>query len=273
MTHHTTWDDLMRAGDATDFFARRPFAPFEPNAIAYSSANALWLAELSRLAYRHDVGEGSAPQPPRSSFLAAGKFLQRGFFSSTDTDTQALLVENDRLPHFAVLIFRGTEQRSPQDIIADVMTGLPPLASQAVCVHAGFQLALDSVWADIADELSGIKCPVYFTGHSLGAALATLAAARHPPRAAYTFGSPRVGNQAFAQSVQHLPIYRVVDDHDAVTWVPPEEFGYRHVGALQVLHDPAAAAGAALIALVGGVLHPPKIFADHAPVNYVDRIP
>ena len=67
----TTWQDLLDPGGATDFFSRREFPPFEPEAAAeYNHANALWLAELSRLVYRHDVEEDTpVPQPTRTSFL------------------------------------------------------------------------------------------------------------------------------------------------------------------------------------------------------------
>ena len=53
------------------FFSRREFPPFEPEAAAeYNHANALWLAELSRLVYRNDVEEDKpVPQPTRTSFL------------------------------------------------------------------------------------------------------------------------------------------------------------------------------------------------------------
>ena len=67
-TEDTTLDDLMRPGLATDFFARRTLAPFDPSATTFTVANALWLMELSRIVYRHDVEEPDALVPPRSAF-------------------------------------------------------------------------------------------------------------------------------------------------------------------------------------------------------------
>ena len=83
-----------------------------------------------------------------------------------------------------------------------------------------------------------LVCPIFYTGHSLGAAFATLAVARYPPRAVYTFGSPRVGNEAFAASLQVVPIHRVVDNKDAVVLLPPEAMGFRHVDLLTYTHTP-----------------------------------
>lgn len=97
-------------------------------------------------------------------------------------------------------------------------------------MHEGFKETLDSVWDDISAELAMLQCPVFYTEHSLGATLATLAAARRAPATVYTFGSPRVGNLAFAHSLANIPLYRIVDGEDIVTALPPEEFGFVHVG-------------------------------------------
>ncbi|SEL19416.1 lipase family protein [Nitrosovibrio tenuis] len=267
MSAVTTWEDLLQPGKATDFFARNKFPPFNPEAKSvYSRGNALWLAELSRLVYRHDIEEEDPPrQPTRTSFLENVGFKQRRFFISQNT--QAMLVESAAEPLFAVLVFRGTEQNI-NSLITDFEFGILPLDQNTVGVHQGFRKALDSVWNSMEKELATLACPVFYTGHSLGAALATLAALRRAPQAVYTFASPRVGNEAFAASLGSLPIFRIVDDEDALTSLPPEVLGYRHVGALQLLKGPET--GSALGWT--GFSAPPKPLADHAPVNYVDRI-
>jgi hypothetical protein len=89
----TTWQDLLNPGGATDFFARREFPPFDPEAgPEYNCTNALWLAELCRLFYRQDVEEVRFPlQPTRACFVEMAVFIKRAFFASVAMDTHAML--------------------------------------------------------------------------------------------------------------------------------------------------------------------------------------
>jgi pimeloyl-ACP methyl ester carboxylesterase len=82
------------------------------------------------------------------------------------------------------------------------------------------------VWADVTEALSlAHAVRPWFTGHSLGGALATLAADRHGDSAAvYTFGSPLVGDDAFAAGFNNRHegrSFRYVNGDDLVTRVPP----------------------------------------------------
>jgi predicted lipase len=195
-----------------------------------------------------------------------------GLFRSETTGTGAVLVKSRGADPFAVLVFRGTEQEI-QDLLHDADTLPVPAFNNAALVHRGFKNALNTVWTPIEAALQSIDCPLFYTGHSLGAALATLAAVRHAPTAVYTFGSPRVGDQGLCKLLERVPIYRVVHGSDIVTTVPPEMFGFRHVG----LERHIGASG-----LNDFVFDPRLIFdqlttpiamlADHAPINYVDRI-
>ncbi len=268
----TSIDDLMYPGKATDFFARRPFPAFDPTTSAYSQGNALWLAELSRLAYRHDREENNPPpQPTQTEFLEKAGCARRHFFQSEHTGTQAILAEFDGSAPYAVLAFRGTEQE-PKDYIADLNVGRLRHRDGKIDVHEGFRSALDSVWKEIEQTLRRLRCPVFFTGHSLGAALATLAAARYAPVALYTFGSPRVGDEDFVASLNDIAhtIHRVVDGQDGVAQLPPEALGFQHVGILHTLTEPSYRRS--ITAYLSGWCSLPKFLADHAPVNYVDRI-
>lgn len=86
-----------------------------------------------------------------------------------------------------------------------------------------------SIRDSILDTLS--NCPsnaqIFVTGHSLGGALATLAACdiqrhtefHHP--ILYTFASPRVGDSAFAKLFEDLSCFRIANSEDVVPTVPP----------------------------------------------------
>jgi predicted lipase len=94
-------------------------------------------------------------------------------------------------PQNYIVIFRGTEPTSWEDIKADVQF------RRKGGIHRGFKDALDDIWVSlIADYNKNAKGKqLVVTGHSLGAALATLYSHRicDPNSVCYTFGSPRVG--------------------------------------------------------------------------------
>ncbi|OSX81187.1 hypothetical protein BU14_0025s0068, partial [Porphyra umbilicalis] len=79
--------------------------------------------------------------------------------------------------------------------------------------------------------------------HSLGGALATLAAAdvaaRYPTcrSVLLSFGQPKVGNAAFAEAANALlpAAYRIVNDVDLVARSPPGRF--RHVGRAVLVNE------------------------------------
>ena len=104
-------------------------------------------------------------------------------------------------------------------------------------VHRGFKKALDEIWTDLyayLERIRGRGCSIWMTGHSLGAALATLAGDRYKnTQAVYTFGSPRVGDAVFSENYK-TPCYRIVHNRDIVARIPPPIF-YRHVGEIQFI--------------------------------------
>ena len=269
----TTWKDLLRPGDATTFFDREPLPVFDASLRAYSPANAWWLAELSRLIYQHDVEEEpNPPRPTRTSFLAKVGLRQLAFFNSERTGTQAFLVQSTSAALWAALVFRGTEQ-DVRDFRSDLETLPIRVGGDGARVHEGFEEGLNSVWREILPELTKLDCPVFYAGHSLGAALATLAAARRRPQAAYVLGSPRVGNEEFAAALSSVALYRVVDDTDVVTDLPPEWIGFRHAGELHRIGPrPEGQARFDPLAWLRSLAGPPKRLADHAPINYVERL-
>lgn len=206
------------------FFKQHKLVPFEYENTEFSAVNAWWMADFSRLAYVRDF------KLVRKE-LKEAKFTKVKFFEDSDTGTQAFVACSKNA---VVLVFRGTEVIEDfQDIIIDADFWMVDGISGKV--HRGFQKGLNSIWKDVELYLKKVvkNHTVWFTGHSLGAALATLAAARYTPAAVYTFGSPRVGNKTFAASIK-CTVHRVAKSNDIVTRVPPPIF-YRQIGKAQFI--------------------------------------
>lgn len=204
---------------------------------AYSDRMAWILASMAHLAYdQYDIDVEA-----RQMFIAkleGGGFKLIKTFNSRDTDTQAFLAAND---DFAVLAFRGTEVAKVVDMKIDATAGM--LATIQGEVHKGFASAYASVEKEIENQIKILKdIPLYITGHSLGAALATVCTQRLEHTlafqdriaACYTFGSPRVGDSHFDMEFK-APIYRVVNTTDIVTVIPLLVMGYIHVGDVRYL--------------------------------------
>lgn len=221
--------------------------PFRPRSRKFELVNAWWLAESSLLAYA-DPG------------FATPAFKQAGFtsvkFLNTTGSTQCYVASNDA---FAIVAVRGTQvlKRGSsvswrdvlQDVVADGRFFLVD-SGQGGFVHEGFAAEIAACWAPLAgylDELRksrGEDRKIWFTGHSLGAAIATLAADRDGGgQGLYTFGSPLVGDASFRDDF-HVKTYRIVHHRDIVTRVPPigphkadkTRVGrYEHVGSLRYI--------------------------------------
>ena len=135
----------------------------------------------------------------------------------------------------AVVVCRGTEPHDWNDIRADLDLATV-IAETAGRVHRGFKREVDDLWPRLEQALASNRRPVWFTGHSLGGAMATICASRcklshisSNPQSLFTFGSPRVGNRRYVNYVRY-EAYRWVNNNDIVTRVPPAWLGYRHKG-------------------------------------------
>ena len=215
------------------YFQHHALFPFQHRSPSFSLVNAWWLVEASTLVYADEAYV-------RQRFSAAG--LNRiKFFSKLST--QCFIASNGR---FAIVAFRGSEgwklnePFDPWQVVADWTTDFDIRLTDWVRggrVHRGFRDALEEVWADILPYMKKLEdqgCKIWVTGHSLGAALATLAADRiQNVQGLYTFGSPRVGDREFQENFR-LRAYRVVNGDDLVSRVPPAGI-YRHVGELKII--------------------------------------
>ena len=267
IAYDASLEALANPGAAGDFFQRhRP------------RSQAAWCAEFSRLAY------GDLATVLERSLSSVGFKLIAAPF---DRDgTQGYLAEG---PDFAVLAFRGSDDVAAW---ATNLNARPAPWRGGGNAHRGFAEALDAVWPEVEAGLARTAGPLLLTGHSLGAALATLAASLRPEAALYTFGSPRVGDGGFEAATRRRPGYaaRYVNHRDVVCRVPSARLGYRHMGEVHVIdrlgrvHErrPHHRSVTELLvsafegrrwdlkALLRGGL--PRELTDHAPINYVSAL-
>jgi triacylglycerol lipase len=164
------------------------------------------------------------PKTAKTKFTAIGYTIVEFF----DIDNaQAYLLKNNDGIH--VLSFRGTEVTEPSDILADLKAG-KNIEAIGGKIHVGFKGEINKLWPAIEKAVANID-NLYVTGHSLGAAMATIASGRMQSKviSLITFGSPRVGNKEYVNSltVKH---YRVQNNCDDVTKVPFMLMGFKHHG-------------------------------------------
>lgn len=267
--------------------------PFRPSPGGFEMVNAWWLGEAALLAYADE--DFAIPR-----FEEAGLSDVKHFHGES---TQCYVAHNE---DFALVAFSGTDMREREgntvvDALSDWLVNLTfdtTDSGHGGRVHRGFKQALDEIWdPPDRDEDERLKpyldgvCEagrkVWFTGHSLGGALATLAAGRydHAPEL-YTFGSPRVGDRAYAKGL-NLAAYRFVNGRDVVPRVPLKG-KYRHVGAAKRIdeegriHEGKAGRMGGLRRGLSRMLKsgrpglpgklPQEALLDHAPIYYAVHI-
>jgi hypothetical protein len=212
-----SWRALLFPSAANDFFAGgRP-----------ASELAL-CAELSRVAYigfeRNEAGRQRA-----SDLLRKAGFTREEFISAGGTEC---FVARDIDARLTVVSFRGTA--GLRDVVTDAMAWRTRWGPGGK-VHAGFSGALKKIWPRLVLSLGEREGRLLYTGHSLGGALATLAATLVSPDALYTFGSPRVGDARFVELLAPLQFVRMTDCADLVCAVPPGWLGFAHAGTMTYL--------------------------------------
>ena len=288
MNRDQLWKALFLPGVAKDYFAFDTLPPFESDHSDYNTANALILAELSRWSYNSEDAEAriqSAGDPFCIPYLEKAEIQETHYFMLPEAQASLLRAKDGS---YHILVFRGTSKL--QDWIANLNAPAVRWWGKGT-VHKGFMEAFVKIWEVVAPALQDIKGPLFYAGHSLGGALATLTASLRAPTALYTFGSPRVGNRTFTESMEHIHVHRVVNRHDVVPTLPLPggPLDYCHVGKLHRLGT--LAKWNVLRVLAGfrmmwrqrkfaldrylqseNLFRPPAFLMDHAPVNYVDRL-
>jgi hypothetical protein len=231
---------------------------------AGSPRNALFLARACELAY---LPQSSAGPRFRSELGLEAKLI------SVD-NTQVYVAENDQA---IVIAFRGSESPTTFDGLKDwLLTNannyliLPEgksgtefaAAGVGARFHRGFLDALAMVWEPLfsaVDQATKAKeRPIWVTGHSLGGAIALLAAWRFQRNflavhEIITFGAPMIGNDTAAKAFEQEfsgKIYRFVDLEDVVPHLPSVSLlanAYKH--CLNEVELSAAQAAAAIAGL------------------------
>jgi pimeloyl-ACP methyl ester carboxylesterase len=196
--------------------------------------NAFFLAEACKLAYLDE------PQGPEEFSTQLG--LEAHLISVGNT--QVYVGQNGNA---VVVAFRGSQSPTSLDGLKDwLLTNannyliLPEgqlgtdfaAAGVGARFHRGFLEALDAIWeplfAQVSKLLDASDRPLWVTGHSLGGALALMAAWRLQRNflkvhEVITFGSPMVGNDAAARAFEREfagKIFRYVNLEDPVPLLP-----------------------------------------------------
>jgi hypothetical protein len=150
----------------------------------------------------------------------------------------------------AVLAFRGTVPDDFINWLTDADTSLRSISPEMGRVHSGFYRNLKPIWGEVADvvmkavnEGAGRSLEnLIIAGHSLGGAMAVIAAAQFASgrysavrpilRGVYTYGQPAVGDGLFRECCENrFKLYRHVFNNDMVPRMPPKSVGtFVHFG-------------------------------------------
>jgi len=192
----------------------------------FSYANAAHFAKLSEWAYKDKV-----------NFTKSVKSL--GYKDIMFFDKNGAQAYGIRFKDYVILAFRGTEPTQFSDIKADLRAFHVKNELGIGRVHKGFKNQVNHLWPEIEKWL--LKKPykqAYTCGHSLGAAMSTIATSRLPAGTiCYNFGSPRTGTKSWVKEVnKNFTIHRFVNNNDIVTRVPPASLFFKHAGNLHYIN-------------------------------------
>lgn len=210
---------------------------FEPRVKGYSAANMAYMAYCAEAAY-------GSPEVSKAKLEQLG-FTINGtehFIDLPGSDTQCLVVGDAEK---IIIAFRGTENLKDWRTDLELLKSVWKIGVGAV--HKGFYEALESVLSQVIDRIKQLRTnnqPLWFTGHSLGGALAALACATfcqdkdrelttYETAGIYTFGQPRIGDRIFTKAFDaeaRARYFRVVNNNDIVPRIP--NLGYQHGGNL-----------------------------------------
>lgn len=245
--------------------------------------------EAARLAYLRfeDVHTG---RPALATLLSVQGFGKPVIFRSTATDSEGFGAM--RKDGSALIALRGTQIDHINEVLSDDQVVRMAWPLGAGRVHSGFATAALELWPVIEQWLNLTarhRTSLTITGHSLGAAIATLLAEPAGADFLVALGSPRVGDPDFTEHMcvnTHLRVARLVDCCDVVTELVPASLGFEHIHGLGYIDrygvmqdDPSPALihqdqqKARFDYLARYADNAENVFlrdwADHSPINYV----
>ncbi|MEY3903731.1 MAG: hypothetical protein RL189_3037 [Pseudomonadota bacterium] len=160
------------------------------------------------------------------SFFKSAEFAGVKVFEDKGKGVQGFVATSEKVN---LVVFRGTH--SAGGMVTDMNFLLAGNGMQGG-VHRGFKAAFDAVKPAInaaLDAQNRPEIPTYYIGHSLGGALAMLAAAdgiagKVKVEGVVTLGQPRTGNATFSENFSKLlgeKYFRFVHARDLVPHLPP----------------------------------------------------
>ncbi len=201
------------------------------------AGNAYWMARIAKEVYLKKSEEDLTPDEQK--ILGNLQEEDEGFtsvFGINNKSAQAAVVEHK---DFLCIAFRGTDE------LKDWLDNINAFSIDVLFgeFHRGFWRSVEDIWEPADSKCRELqeqkKRPIFFTGHSLGGAMATIAAAKYihedkPFTSVYTFGQPRAMSRKTARIFNvecKSRFHRFHNNNDIVTRVPARLMGYSHVGS------------------------------------------
>lgn len=242
------------------------FDHFRPDLCEHNAVNGYLLALASCVIYPRFLVEHGAQTTEDARELFISRLQHWGLQEAVcvcsgdcgreDVDTQVAVARNDAA---MVVVFQGSQHPSArldnQDgaykdwIVTDLNVNLTEVSElwEPVRVHSGFWHAFSAVSDELLSTIMGMRSgdnpSIWIAGHSLGGALAMIAALwlqqrRVTSTGTFTLGAPRVGDHSFARLFAGSysgALHRYVHEDDPVPLLPPDRMAYVQVGAPHVI--------------------------------------
>lgn len=227
---------------------------FNSFATDYDAKDAYALALISQLVYK-PFNESETQKAEVVKTAQNWGYDDVYFFHNENeeiNDSEALVLVN---AESVVVAFRGSEKDSRDWGNNAKFKKVKYLGGN---VHRGFLKAFTDVWTieddetqvmmkdRVRQEMQNTPRSLWFTGHSLGGAMAILAAATWELQdssagkvsGVYTYGQPRVGDQTFTNKFNprlSSKTFRVINNNDVVSRIP--NIGYKDVGQVKYFDE------------------------------------